>query len=94
MNGSVVSWGRVFEDGRVAEQLSSGVVSIHSNGAAFVAVKEGGQVVTWGDQQVGGNSSLVADHLASGVSISSSSPRELGLVMQSHLFGAFCDVMS
>jgi serine/threonine protein kinase len=37
------------------------------NRAAFAALKQDGSVVTWGDAQCGGDSSHVADQLASGV---------------------------
>jgi serine/threonine protein kinase/alpha-tubulin suppressor-like RCC1 family protein len=37
------------------------------NRAAFAALKQDGSVVTWGDAQCGGDSSRVADQLASGV---------------------------
>ena len=40
---------------------------IYSNSCAFAALKSDGQVVTWGNAVFGGDSSSVADELASGV---------------------------
>ena len=51
----------------VATQLSSGVVNIFSTIVAFAALKEDGSVVTWGDDDSGGDSESVATQLSSGV---------------------------
>ena len=66
-DGSVTSWGSTFEGGdssNVADQISSGVVRIHSTRQAFAAIKDDGSVVAWGRSTDGGNSSAVADQLA------------------------------
>ena len=48
--------------------MSSGVKEINfENTWAFAALKEDGSVVTWGDDEHGGNSSYVSDLLTSGV---------------------------
>jgi hypothetical protein len=43
------------------------VVKVFATEEAFAALTSSGQVITWGNVQVGGNSSLVADQIASGV---------------------------
>ncbi|QNJ14448.1 peptidase [Synechococcus sp. A18-46.1] len=66
-DGSVTSWGSIFEGGdssNVADQISSGVVRIHSTRQAFAAIKDDGSVVAWGRSTDGGNSSAVSDQLA------------------------------
>jgi alpha-tubulin suppressor-like RCC1 family protein len=42
----------------VANSLTSGVVAVYSTGGAFAALKSNGSVVTWGQAQSGGNSSI------------------------------------
>ena len=48
-------------------QLWSGVQEVVGNHGAFAAVKDDGSVVTWGDQDGGGDSSSVAKQLSSNV---------------------------
>jgi sugar lactone lactonase YvrE len=43
------------------------VLKVVSNGRAYAALKADGSVATWGDEMSGGNSTRVADKLASGV---------------------------
>jgi hypothetical protein len=50
----------------VAGQLTSGVSAIYSNSWAFAALKDNGSVVTWGDLESGGNSSVISDLDVSG----------------------------
>ena len=53
---SVITWGHARVGGdssRVAAALSSGVVSLVSNGFAFVAIKVDGSAVAWGDDFLG-----------------------------------------
>nr|WP_115093126.1 DUF4347 domain-containing protein [Synechococcus sp. UW106] len=68
-DGSVIAWGSAGNGGdssSVDQHLTSGVVSIFSNGAsAFAALKTDGSVITWGDADDGGDSSAV--DLTSGV---------------------------
>jgi len=79
-DGRVITWGDQNSGGNssvyntttnsytsVASSLTSGVVSIYSNGFAFAALKNDGSVVTWGDDRYGGNSSSVSSSLTSGV---------------------------
>jgi alpha-tubulin suppressor-like RCC1 family protein len=58
----------------VADRLADGVISIACTQNAFAAVKEGGEVVTWGDAGFGGDSSSVADRLAGGVISATGNP--------------------
>jgi hypothetical protein len=48
--------GTSTEGASVSASISSGVVAIYSNSAAFAALKNNGSVVTWGDVLCGGNS--------------------------------------
>ena len=83
-DGSVVSWGEgCYSDSTpVANELASGVVSIHGTQTAFAALKSDGSVVTWGsssDEEMlqlnyGGDSSAVATELTSGVTKIVSTP--------------------
>ena len=59
--GGVKEWGG--DSSWVADQLKSGVKEIYSNGRAFAAVKEDGSVITWGDEDRGGESSSVPGQL-------------------------------
>lgn len=67
-NGSVVTWGDATVGGNssiydgvsltytsVSSSLSSGVVKIYSNLAAFAALKNNGSVITWGAAYSGGD---------------------------------------
>ena len=58
MEKSVACWGDAASDSsRVAAALSSGVVSVVNTDDAFVAIKEDGSAVSWGDARFGGDSS-------------------------------------
>lgn len=50
----------------VASQLTN-VVKVFATEEAFAALTSSGRVITWGNMQLGGNSSLVRDQLASDV---------------------------
>ncbi len=77
-DGSLVVWGMATQGGsldngtlngnypsNVASLLTSGVKAVYSNinGYAFVALKEDGTVVTWGNPSQGGDSSAVYNAL-------------------------------
>ena len=47
----------------VQQQLQEGVESIQSTERAFAALKTDGSVVTWGDGEIGGDSTSVQDQL-------------------------------
>ena len=49
----------VTEGASVEGNLGSNVAFVYSSGTAFAALKKNGSVVTWGDRQAGGNSSVV-----------------------------------
>jgi hypothetical protein len=75
----------------VADRLADGVISITGNGGidmargmgAFAAVKESGEVATWGVADCGGDSSAVADHLAGGVVSITGNPHAFAAVKES-----------
>ena len=68
-----MAWGEPHFGGEVppekAALLEGGVVSVACNerGLAFAALKEDGSVVTWGQDQAGGDSSAVSPLLDDGV---------------------------
>ncbi len=68
-DGSVFVWGDTLHDkfALVANQVASGVKSIHAGYYSYAALKEDGSLVTWGNDTTGGDSSAVADRLSSGV---------------------------
>ena len=55
--GSVVFWDP-YVWGDLSANLGSAVVAVYSAGSAFAALKSNGSVVTWGDANYGGNSSI------------------------------------
>ena len=61
----------------VAKRLTAGVASVTGNSYAFAALKEAGEVVTWGAPGSGGDSSAVAERLAA--FLGQASPRTLYL---------------
>jgi hypothetical protein len=50
----------------VANQLTSQINSIYSNSWAFAAIKNNGSVVTWGDLESGGNSTVASARTING----------------------------
>eukprot|EP00929_Paragymnodinium_shiwhaense_P045763 TRINITY_DN23333_c0_g1_i4.p1 TRINITY_DN23333_c0_g1~~TRINITY_DN23333_c0_g1_i4.p1 ORF type:complete len:257 (+),score=34.60 TRINITY_DN23333_c0_g1_i4:205-975(+) len=89
--GSVVTWGSAYFGGdsrSVAEELSSGVVSLCCNGSAFAALKEGGKVVTWGDRYNGGDAAEAATRLKN--CIRSVCPGRLGFAAVSTAGSVVC----
>ena len=78
-DGSIVTWGDPHYGGdmtsesllgdrtSVSDQLTSGVRDIFSTLAAFIALKNNGSVVAWGNGFSGGDSSDVSYHVSSGV---------------------------
>ena len=56
----------------VKASLLSNIVAIYANAGAFVAIAADGRVVTWGDDDAGGDSSAVASKLVNVKSISHS----------------------
>eukprot|EP00927_Polykrikos_kofoidii_P062443 TRINITY_DN57259_c0_g1_i1.p1 TRINITY_DN57259_c0_g1~~TRINITY_DN57259_c0_g1_i1.p1 ORF type:complete len:771 (-),score=139.75 TRINITY_DN57259_c0_g1_i1:80-2392(-) len=66
----VIIWGDRTSGGyldpfsEVAQLIKSGVTKVFGNGRAFAALREGGQVVTWGDKACGGDSSAVEHRLS------------------------------
>lgn len=48
----------------IASELTEGVIEVIGNERAFAAIKEDGSVVTWGYDEGGGDSSLVAGALS------------------------------
>jgi len=60
----VIVWGSDESGGscsiEIYEYISSGVKTIFSNRVAFAALKDDGSVITWGNQECGGDHSNVA----------------------------------
>jgi hypothetical protein len=56
----------ITEGASVSASISSGVVGIYSNEAAFAALKNNGSVVTWGSTEYGGNSTLAKSEYING----------------------------
>ena len=71
-DGSITTWGDSTYGGSLPQSVSTQltghrVEEIFSGNCAFAALTDGGMVVTWGGGQCGGDSSAVAQKLASGV---------------------------
>ena len=66
-SGEVVTWGEGPAGGGGTGGISSNVIGICSNNAAYAALKSDGSVVTWGNAGYGGNSSSVASSISSGI---------------------------
>lgn len=93
-DGSVVTWGKEYlciDDpdnsvsfDEVKHLLSSDVVDTQSHliSNAFAALKDDGQVITWGCAYSGGNSSSVEEHLETGV---------VSIATTAHTFAALKD---
>ena len=50
----------------VKDQLTRGVLHVAGSMGAFAAVKDDGSVVTWGDEEPGGDSDEIRDQLTCG----------------------------
>jgi len=92
-NGSVVTWGNIQSGGNssiynpinqsyssVSSSLSSDIISIYSNNSAFFALKSNGSVVSWGNTQFGGDSSIFLSHISNNSYTSISSSITSGII--------------
>ena len=61
MDGSVVAWGnpRAGGDLQPVADLLTNVCELHATCAAFAAVTDSGEIVSWGSADHGGDSALV-----------------------------------
>jgi hypothetical protein len=59
-------------------------VQLYATSGAFAALRADGSVVTWGDQQFGGNSAGVAPQLTSIAQLADSSPVEADAIVSPH----------
>lgn len=68
LDGSVVNWPSTVNT-TILSQLKSGITKVFASkkGYAFAALKENGSVVTWGKEESGGDSSIVAKKLSNNV---------------------------
>ena len=69
--GSLIVWGAA-DTSLVASSLTSGVITVHSSDDAFAALKSDGSVITWGNAQRGGNSTIYNPSNNTYTSVSSS----------------------
>jgi hypothetical protein len=72
VTGSVFLWGGGISSDLTYQvpsdaDLSSGVIAVYSNENTFAALKTNGSVVTWGDPDAGGDTSIVSNDLTSEV---------------------------
>jgi len=66
-SGKIITWGRAGQPSAAAELLAQGGIAAKVNGNAIAMVSEMGQVMTDGDARSGGDCSMVANQLGSGV---------------------------
>lgn len=68
-DGKVLSWGYSVTFSTVSASLSANVVELYNTEYAFAAVKNDNTVVTWGDEDYGGDSSTVTSTFTNGQTV-------------------------